>query len=66
MGTVLAYTAKGVHWPSAVAALLGALLIQIGTNFANDYYDGIKGTDDENRKGPARAVVMNWRWRAIT
>ena len=57
LGTVLAYTAKGVHWPSAVAALLGALLIQIGTNFANDYYDGIKGTDDENRKGPARAVA---------
>jgi len=57
MGTAMAIADETLHWPSAVAALIGALLIQIGTNFANDYYDGIKGTDDEDRKGPARAVA---------
>ena len=42
-------------WP-ALAALIGALLIQIGTNFANDYYDFIKGTDTEERIGPTRVT----------
>jgi len=42
-------------WP-AIAALLGALLIQIGTNFANDYYDFKKGTDTEERLGPTRVT----------
>jgi 1,4-dihydroxy-2-naphthoate octaprenyltransferase len=32
-------------------------LIQIGTNFANDYLDGIKGTDTDARLGPRRAVA---------
>jgi len=42
-------------WP-ALAALVGALLIQIGTNFANDYYDAVKGVDDENREGFTRVT----------
>ena len=41
----------------AVAALLGALLIQIGTNFANDYYDAIKGADNEEREGFTRVTA---------
>jgi 1,4-dihydroxy-2-naphthoate octaprenyltransferase len=57
LGTAMAYSDEALHLPSALAALLGALLIQIGTNFANDYYDGVKGTDDDDRKGPARAVA---------
>ena len=40
----------------AVAALLGALLIQIGTNLANDYFDYVKGTDVAGRKGPTRVA----------
>jgi 1,4-dihydroxy-2-naphthoate octaprenyltransferase len=40
----------------ALAALAGALLIQIGTNFANDYFDFRKGADTETRVGPTRAV----------
>lgn len=40
----------------AIAALLGAALIQIATNFANDVFDYEKGADDENRLGPTRAV----------
>lgn len=40
----------------ALAALLGALLIQVGTNFANDYFDFRKGADTDDRVGPTRAV----------
>jgi 1,4-dihydroxy-2-naphthoate octaprenyltransferase len=40
----------------ALAALLGALLIQIGTNLANDYFDHVKGTDVAGRKGPTRVA----------
>lgn len=42
----------------AAAICLGfAVLIQIGTNFANDYYDFVKGADTPNRVGPRRAVA---------
>jgi len=40
----------------ALAALVGALLIQIGTNFANDYYDAVSGVDTEDREGFTRAT----------
>ena len=43
-------------WGPAVAALVGALLIQVGTNFANDYYDFIRGGDTEERIGPTRVT----------
>ena len=43
-------------WP-AFAALVGALLIQIGTNFANDYYDAVKGADTEEREGFTRVTA---------
>jgi len=36
------------------------LLIQIGTNFANDYYDFVKGADTAARVGPRRAVAAGW------
>ena len=39
-----------------LAALVGALLIQIGTNLANDYFDFMKGTDTEDRLGPVRVT----------
>ncbi|MFB6201711.1 MAG: 1,4-dihydroxy-2-naphthoate polyprenyltransferase [Halorhabdus sp.] len=41
----------------AVAALVGALLIQIATNFANDYFDAVKGTDDPDRDGFTRVTA---------
>lgn len=44
------------HFPSATGALLGALLIQIGTNYANDYFDFQKGADTGDRLGPLRAT----------
>ena len=36
-----------------VAALAGAVCIQIGTNFANDYYDFVRGADGPTRFGPS-------------
>ena len=48
----------GVFAPlPAAAALVGALLIQVGTNFANDYYDAVKGTDDPDREGFTRVTA---------
>lgn len=42
------------------SALLFSLLIQIGTNFANDYFDFVKGADTDKRVGPKRAVQQGW------
>jgi 1,4-dihydroxy-2-naphthoate polyprenyltransferase len=38
------------------AALVVAVAIQVGTNFANDYSDGVRGTDNQDRVGPIRLV----------
>jgi 1,4-dihydroxy-2-naphthoate polyprenyltransferase len=43
-------------WWRALGALVVALAIQVGTNFANDYSDGIRGTDDA-RVGPVRLTA---------
>ena len=40
-----------------LAALVGALLIQVGTNFANDYYDAVKGADTDDREGFTRVTA---------
>ena len=40
--------------------LLFSLFIQIGTNYANDYFDYVKGADSAERKGPKRAVNEGW------
>ncbi len=56
IGTTVAFTEGKEHAGAALAALLGALLIQIGTNFSNDYFDFIKGADTEERLGPVRAT----------
>jgi 1,4-dihydroxy-2-naphthoate octaprenyltransferase len=56
MGTALAERDGSVHWPAALAALGGAIAIQIGTNFCNDYFDFRQGADTPKRQGPMRAV----------
>ena len=56
MGSALALEAGAFHWPSAFVALLSAVLIQIGTNYSNDYYDFLKGADTVDRKGPMRVT----------
>jgi len=44
-------------WWRAVLALLVSLALQVGVNYANDYSDGVRGTDAaERRAGPMRLV----------
>lgn len=44
------------EWWRAGLALAVALALQVGVNYANDYSDGVRGTDDERRVGPLRLV----------
>lgn len=55
IGTAAAFDLGGLHWGRAVLAALVSLLLQVGVNYANDYSDGIRGTD-EVRVGPLRLV----------
>ncbi|MGI4895613.1 MAG: 1,4-dihydroxy-2-naphthoate polyprenyltransferase, partial [Janthinobacterium lividum] len=55
VGTGAAATLGGAAWLPAILAGVVALALQIGVNYANDYSDGIRGTDD-NRVGPFRLV----------
>ena len=54
-GTAIALWEDEAVWWKALLALAVSLLLQIGVNYANDYSDGIRGTDDD-RVGPLRLV----------
>ena len=56
MGAAMSFEAGTKTWLPAAAALFGAIMIQVGTNFANDYYDWKKGTDTPDRIGPLRVT----------
>jgi len=56
IGCAMAYADNAFHWLAALAALFGSVMIQIGTNFANDYFDFKKGTDTHERIGPVRVT----------
>lgn len=56
VGTALAFADGRGHATAAVVALVGALLIQIGTNLANDHFDFVKGADTAERLGPVRVT----------
>jgi 1,4-dihydroxy-2-naphthoate polyprenyltransferase len=56
VGSACAEALGGFRLGPALAALGGALLLQIGANFANDVYDYEKGADTAERLGPTRAV----------
>ena len=47
---------QGLIWWRLAMALVVALALQVGVNYANDYSDGVRGTDDERRIGPRRLV----------
>ena len=49
-------TGPGWHWARALLCLAVALALQVGVNFANDYSDGVRGTD-KHRVGPARLTA---------
>ena len=57
VGTALAIHVGRFHVLAFVAALLGALFIQIGTNLSNDYSDAHRGADTEDRLGPVRVTA---------
>jgi len=56
VGTAVAAAAHKVNVPNVILAFVVALTVQVGTNYANDYSDGIKGTDSL-RVGPTRLVA---------
>jgi 1,4-dihydroxy-2-naphthoate octaprenyltransferase len=58
VGTAVAAATGEARALPATAALAGALLLQIGTNLANDLFDSEKGADREDRIGPPRAMQL--------
>jgi 1,4-dihydroxy-2-naphthoate polyprenyltransferase len=57
VGSALAISMKKFFLPYSIVALLCSVLIQIGTNFTNDLYDFLKGSDTVKRKGPRRVLA---------
>src|SRR5437868_8112086 len=57
VGTALAGYAGTFHPLRFVAALIGAVFIQVGTNLSNDYSDARRGADTEDRLGPVRVTA---------
>jgi 1,4-dihydroxy-2-naphthoate octaprenyltransferase len=57
VGTSLALGAGHFAAPAFLAALLGAVFIQVGTNLSNDYSDARRGADADDRLGPVRVTA---------
>ncbi|MGI8573054.1 MAG: 1,4-dihydroxy-2-naphthoate polyprenyltransferase [Solirubrobacteraceae bacterium] len=57
VGTALAGFVGVFHPLRFLAALIGALFIQVGTNLSNDYSDARRGADSEDRLGPVRVTA---------
>ena len=60
VGCALAFRDGAFQWIPAILCLLVALLAQVASNFANDYFDYKKGADGADRLGPERAVAQGW------
>lgn len=62
MGIACAVDSFGceVRWVPAVLCVLFAFIMQVDANFVNDYFDFMKGADDEQRLGPKRACSQGW------
>lgn len=57
VGSALAFYSNSFNFLPALSCILGALLLQIAANLANDYYDYKKGTDPIERIGPMRVAA---------
>lgn len=57
IGTVMAVE---INLSTFILTMLFSLFIQIGTNYANDYFDFINGADTQLRNGPKRATQQGW------
>jgi len=57
VGTALAWTDRPLRVGGFIAALVGAIFIQVGTNLSNDYSDARRGADAEDRLGPVRVTA---------
>jgi 1,4-dihydroxy-2-naphthoate octaprenyltransferase len=57
VGTAIAIHDGVFFAPAAIVALICSVLIQIGTNFINDLYDYLKGSDKKERVGPVRVLA---------
>jgi 1,4-dihydroxy-2-naphthoate polyprenyltransferase len=70
-GTAIAVHDGGARFGAGIGALMVAVAIQVGVNFANDYSDFIRGADSPRRVGPLRAASSgvvapeHVRWAAI-
>jgi len=64
IGTALATKLGFFDLGIFVLALMTTVGFQVTSNFANDYGDGVKGTDNEDRIGPARALQSGWLTRS--
>jgi 1,4-dihydroxy-2-naphthoate octaprenyltransferase len=57
VGTSLSWTDRDLRVGGFIAALVGAIFIQVGTNLSNDYSDARRGADAEDRLGPVRVTA---------
>tara|TARA_B100001113_G_C21092090_1_gene614828 strand:- start:61 stop:861 length:801 start_codon:yes stop_codon:yes gene_type:complete len=57
MGSILSFKENKFHFLSMASTFLAAIFIQIGTNFANDYFDYKNGADTPHRLGPTRLTA---------
>ena len=64
VGTALAFADGKANFVAAGMALLPAMLLQIGTNLANDLFDFLKGADTDERVGPQRVTSQGMYPRA--
>ena len=64
VGNGLAWLEGSFSWSVFILALLTTIAFQVLSNFANDYGDGIKGTDNDQRLGPKRVLQQGLLTRA--